>query len=159
MGQQVKTQTTQKIEINDVIERAIKEALSLQNSEGLLTQAIKEIVVPILTQKMRSLDAQVKEQIVPQLETMIGNLFQTLIQHNEIQKMQSRQEQFSEEAVKKLVIREFRDAMSTQIVPTIEATLKKVLTNIEKPINDLNLALCEKLVEEEDRQESMMNYY
>lgn len=61
-----------------VIQKAIKDSLSLGNSESLLSQQIKEVVVPILTQKMRSLDSQVSQQILPQLETFIANLFQSL---------------------------------------------------------------------------------
>lgn len=34
----------------------------------MLSQQIKEIVVPILTQKMRSLDAQINQQVLPHIE-------------------------------------------------------------------------------------------
>ena len=49
--------------------------------------------------------------------------------------------------------------MQTQIVPAIEAQLKKMLGNLEKPLEEVNLALCEKLSVEEDRNENMVNYY
>ena len=49
--------------------------------------------------------------------------------------------------------------MTSHIVPAIESTMKKLLGNLEKPINEVNLALCEKLAEEEDKSENMMNYY
>ena len=49
--------------------------------------------------------------------------------------------------------------MSTQIVPAIEKSLKKMLSSIDKPVSQINLALCEKLAVEEDRNENMINYY
>jgi len=76
-----------------------------------------------------------------------------------MQAMTHKQEQFNDQAVKDLVVKEFRDAMQTQIVPAIESTLKKVLTNIEKPMQEINIALCEKLSADEDRNEGMVSYY
>ena len=49
--------------------------------------------------------------------------------------------------------------MQSQIVPAIESQLKKMLGNLEKPLEEVNLALCEKLSVEEDRNENMINYY
>jgi hypothetical protein len=73
--------------------------------------------------------------------------------------MQNKQDQFSEENIKQLVVREFRAAMTTQIVPMLESHLKNMLLNLEKPMEEVNIALCEKLSVEEDRNESMLKYY
>jgi len=43
---------------------------------------------------------------------MIGGMFETLISNEELHNARSKTEQFSEEAIKKLVVKEFRDAMS-----------------------------------------------
>jgi len=37
--------------------------------------------------------------------------------------------------------------------------MKNMLTSLEKPINEINVALCEKLTIEEDKQDNMMGYY
>lgn len=115
--------------------------------------------MPILTQKMRSLDSTINQSVLPRVEAQIANLFQTLIANGEIQNVQNKADQFNEQAVKQIVVKEFREAMSTQIVPAIEQALKKLLTNLEKPVSQINLALCEKLSVEEDRNENMVNYY
>jgi len=96
---------------------------------------------------------------MPQVEAMIGNLFQTLIANDEMHKIQDKADQFSEDAVKNIVVKEFRDAMTTHIVPAIESSLKKMLGNLDKPMQEINIALCEKLSVEEDRNENMINYY
>lgn len=142
-----------------MIQKSIKDALTLGGSDGLLAQQIREICVPILTQKMRSLDSTINQSVLPRVEAQIANLFQTLIANGEIQNVQNKTDQFNEQAVKQIVVKEFREAMSAQIVPAIEQALKKLLANLEKPVSQINLALCEKLSVEEDRNENMVNYY
>jgi hypothetical protein len=41
----------------------------------------------------------------------------------------------------------------------LESHLKNMLLNLEKPMEEVNIALCEKLSVEEDRNESMLKYY
>lgn len=142
-----------------MIQKSIKDALTLGGSDGLLAQQIREICVPILTQKMRSLDSTINQSVLPRVEAQIANLFQALIANGEIQNVQNKADQFNEQAVKQIVVKEFREAMSAQIVPAIEQALKKLLANLEKPVSQINLALCEKLSVEEDRNENMVNYY
>ena len=48
----------------------------------LVTQQIKEIVVPIITKKMKSLDEQVND-LMPKIEDQIGKLFIDLIEKGE----------------------------------------------------------------------------
>jgi hypothetical protein len=40
-----------------------------------MMQQMKEIVVPLITKKMRSLDDQVNEVIMPKVEEQMGKLF------------------------------------------------------------------------------------
>jgi hypothetical protein len=68
-------------------------------------------------------------------------------------------DQLSEQDVKQIVVQEFRDAMNAHVAPKIEQTLTKMLGNLQKPMQEINLALCEKLSVEEDRNENMINYY
>ena len=103
-----------------MIQKSIKDALTLGGSDGLLAQQIREICVPILTQKMRSLDSTINQSVLPRVEAQIANLFQALIANGEIQNVQNKADQFNEQAVKQIVVKEFREAMSTQIVPAIE---------------------------------------
>ena len=130
--------------------------MSLGGSEGLLAQQIREICVPILTQKMRSLDSTINQSVLPRVEAQITNLFEALLANGEIQ---NKADQFNEQAVKQIVVKEFREAMSTQIVPAIEQALRKMLADLEMPVSQINKALCEKLSVEEDRNENMINYY
>ena len=130
--------------------------MSLGGSEGLLAQQIREICVPILTQKMRSLDSTINQSVLPRVEAQITNLFEALIANGEIQ---NKADQFNEQAVKQIVVKEFREAMSAQIVPAIEQALRKMLADLEMPVSQINKALCEKLSVEEDRNENMINYY
>ena len=47
-------------------------------------QQMKEIIVPLMTKKMRTLDDQVNEVILPRVEEQIGKLFQDVIEKGEI---------------------------------------------------------------------------
>ena len=49
--------------------------------------------------------------------------------------------------------------MSNQIVPSIELVFKKLLTQLEKKLEQVDLALYEKLSEDEDKHENMVQYY
>ena len=49
--------------------------------------------------------------------------------------------------------------METNIVPSIEGCMKKVLLQIENKLEDVDQALSEKLQSEEERYESMFEYY
>ena len=108
---------------------------------------------------MRSLDSTINQSVLPRVEAQITNLFEALIANGEIQNIQNKADQFNEQAVKQIVVKEFREAMSAQIVPAIEQALKKMLADLEKPVSQINMALCEKLSVEEDRNENMINYY
>lgn len=111
-------------------------------------------MVPILTQKMRGLDAQINRQVLPHIEQFIENLFQSMLEN-----MPREKDQLGEQDVKQIVVKEFRDAMNAHIVPKIEQTLTKLVGNLQKPMQEINQALCEKLSVEEDRNENMINYY
>lgn len=115
--------------------------------------------MPILTQKLRSIDTTISQSVLPRVEAQISSLFEALIANGEIQNLQNKADQFNEQAIKQIVVKEFREAMSAQIVPAIEQALKKMLTDLEKPVSQINMALCEKLSVEEDRNENMINYY
>lgn len=103
-----------------MIQKSIKDALALGGSDGLLAQQIREICVPILTQKMRSLDSTINQSVLPRVEAQIASLFQALIANGEAQNGQNKADQFNEQAIKQIIVKEFREAMSTQIVPAIE---------------------------------------
>ena len=55
--------------------------------------------------------------------------------------------------------REFRQALQGQILPSLEASLKQMLSNLEKKLQQVDVALCEKLAEEEDRWRAMQTQY
>ena len=50
----------------------------------MIMQQMKEIIVPLMTKKMRTLDDQVNEVILPRVEEQIGKLFQDVIEKGEI---------------------------------------------------------------------------
>lgn len=62
LQQQVNRQQAQKIEVDTVIRKAVKDGVST-----LITSQIKELVIPILTKKMKSLDEQVND-LLPKVE-------------------------------------------------------------------------------------------
>jgi len=84
---------------------------------------------------MRSIDTTINQSVLPRVEAQISSLFEALIANGEIQNLQNKADQFNEQAVKQIVVKEFREAMSAQIVPAIEQALKKMLTDLEKPVS------------------------
>jgi len=49
--------------------------------------------------------------------------------------------------------------MASSIVPQISETLRKLMGQIDERLKDVDLALSEKLDEEEHRWESMVDYF
>lgn len=49
--------------------------------------------------------------------------------------------------------------MSNQIIPQIEQILKKSITQLEQRLQQVDVALCEKLAEDEEKNEQMVQHY
>ena len=60
------------------------------------------------------------------------------------------------EKIRGTIKEEFREAMTSQIVPELERLIKGMLTAVKEPVLGVNKALYEKLVHEETRSDYMV---
>ena len=65
--------------MDTAIRKAVKESIN-----ALMVSQIKEVVVPLITKKMKSLDDQVNEVILPKVEEQISKIFLEIIEKGEL---------------------------------------------------------------------------
>lgn len=65
--------------MDTAIKKAVKESIN-----ALMVSQIKEVVVPLITKKMKSLDDQVNEVILPKVEEQISKIFLEIIEKGEL---------------------------------------------------------------------------
>ena len=102
---------------------------------------------------MKTLDEQVND-LLPKIEDQITKLFQEVIEKGE-----TKADSVTPHAVQGIIQKEFREAMSGQIVPQIEQILKKSVAQLEQKLQQVDVALCEKLAEDEEKNEQMVHHY
>lgn len=127
--------------------------------ERIIGQHVRDIVVPLLTKKIKTMDDQVAEVIMPRVEAQIETLFRRVVEKEGSLKQSGASTMPKPQEVSQLVQREFRQALQGQILPSLEASLKQMLQNLEKKLQQVDVALCEKLAEEEERWKAMQTQY
>ena len=65
----------------------------------------------------------------------------------------------SNEVVRKIINAEFKTAMQNVIMPELEKELKVMLNKVKEPITSVNKVLYEKLVNEEQRSDYMVQTF
>ena len=65
----------------------------------------------------------------------------------------------SNEVVRKIINAEFKTAMQNVIMPELEKELKTMLNKVKEPITSVNKVLYEKLVNEEQRSDYMVQTF
>ena len=65
----------------------------------------------------------------------------------------------SNEVVRKIINAEFKSAMQNVIMPELEKELKVMLNKVKEPITSVNKVLYEKLVNEEQRSDYMVQTF
>lgn len=65
----------------------------------------------------------------------------------------------SNEVVRKIINAEFKTAMQNVIMPELEKELKIMLNKVKEPITSVNKVLYEKLVNEEQRSDYMVQTF
>ena len=63
------------------------------------------------------------------------------------------------EVVRKIINAEFKTAMQNVIMPELEKELKTMLNKVKEPITSVNKVLYEKLVNEEQRSDYMVQTF
>lgn len=97
---------------------------------------------------------------MPRVETLIEALFKRVVEKEGTLKQSGAQAALPKpQEVNQLVQREFRQALQGQILPSLESSLKQMLSNLEKKLQQVDVALCEKLAEEEERWKAMQTQY
>eukprot|EP00347_Sterkiella_histriomuscorum_P006837 403351243 len=165
MQRQVQNQSNQQIEIDKSIQKNIKTCLP-----GIIEQSLKEMVVPIITNNMRTIDMQVRDNIMPQVENQILQLF-TTFQNKESSKQksqvkessqgnqQSSNKNVSESKLKEIITNQFNLAMNTQIKPMLEEQMKQVVEQTQQSLIFANLQFENKLKQEEAKNNQIVKFY
>ena len=65
----------------------------------------------------------------------------------------------NDQAVRKIIHSEFKQAMSTQIMPELERELKQMLAKVKEPITNINKIFYEKLVGDEQKNDHMVQVF
>ena len=138
------------------IRKAVKDGVG----ERVIGQHVRDVVVPLLTKKVKSMDDQVAEVILPRVEAQIEALFRKIVEKESALKQSSAQSAMPKpQEVNQIVQREFRQALQGQILPSLETSMKQMLSSLEKKLQQVDVALCEKLAEEEERWKAMQTQY
>ena len=65
----------------------------------------------------------------------------------------------SDTAVRKIIHQEFKQAMNQHIMPELERELKSMLSKVKEPVASVNKILFEKLVNEEQKSDHMVQVF
>jgi len=142
--------------VDATIRKAVKDGVG----ERVIGQHVRDVVVPLLTKKVKSMDDQVAEVILPRVEAQIEALFRKIVEKESALKQSSAQSAMPKpQEVNQIVQREFRQALQGQILPSLETSMKQMLSSLEKKLQQVDVALCEKLAEEEERWKAMQTQY
>jgi len=107
--------------VDATIRKAVKDGVG----ERVIGQHVRDVVVPLLTKKVKSMDDQVAEVILPRVEAQIEALFRKIVEKESALKQSSAQSAMPKpQEVNQIVQREFRQALQGQILPSLETSMK-----------------------------------
>jgi hypothetical protein len=91
---------------------------------------LKEIVVPLVVEKLKGLDSKIEDDIMPKIEDLIFRIFNTIEEKTNTitsNKHKKGAAELNEALVRDIVKEQFNDALTNVIVPKLEEVLKNML--------------------------------
>lgn len=93
---------------------------------------MKDILLPIIIAKLKSLDETFHLEVLPRMEDNLQNFLSKLIGQGVLSEnmLPKHQAEINEKTVKTIIQKEFQDALETKIVPQIEEILRQMLLSV-----------------------------
>lgn len=116
---------------------------------------------------MKGIDRNIRDEVLPQVQTQIQEVVTKLIRQNKIQVLSQQQEEeikkrgikideSIQNEIKAMVIEEFAKAMEEGIKPMLQEQFAGIVTEVKANLKFLNQEVAQKIMEEQEKNNEVI---
>ncbi len=116
---------------------------------------------------MKGIDRNIRDEVLPQVQTQIQEIVTKLIRQNKIQVLSQQQEEeikkrgikideSIQNEIKAMVIEEFAKAMEEGIKPMLQEQFAGIVTEVKANLKFLNQEIAQKIMEEQEKNNEVI---
>lgn len=116
---------------------------------------------------MKGIDRNIRDEVLPQVQTQIQEIVTKLIRQNKIQVLSQQQEEeikkrgikideSIQNEIKAMVIEEFAKAMEEGIKPMLQEQFAGIVTEVKANLKFLNQEVAQKIMEEQEKNNEVI---